>query len=506
MERAQAALLSDHGERRMPRITFLGAGSTVFAKNVLGDAMLQPSLHDAEIALYDIDAQRLDDSRRLIEAINQNCNEGRATISCHLGVEARQDALRGAHYVVNAIQVGGYEPCTMTDFEIPKKYGLEQTIGDTLGIGGIFRGLRTLPVVQAMARDMEAVCPDAWFLNYTNPMCMVTAGILMGSSVRTVGLCHSVQGCVPGLLRTLGLSKRYPPKETRWEIAGINHQSWLTSITQDGHDLYPEIKAAAREIIERVRERGGRTWQRELAKRLGAPEDESCLLLPFRAWIAFRDGKISKEESRDALVTGDFIRLELMLRLGYYLTESSEHTAEYTPWYIKSHKPELVDQHFVPLDEYPRRCREQIASWEGTRQQLLKDPGIEHKSSTEFGAYIMAAMETDEPYRIAGNVMNDGLITNLPSKACVEVPCLVDRRGVQPCHVGDLPEVCAALNRTNVNPQILTVEAFLTGKKDAVYQAAMLDPHTGAELGVDEIVSLCDDLFAAHEGWLPELV
>ena len=489
----------------MPKITFLGAGSTVFAKNVLGDAMLQPSLQEAEIALYDIDSQRLDDSKRLMEAINRNCNEGRARISAHLGVGSRKDALRGASYVVNAIQVGGYEPCTVTDFEIPKKYGLDQTIADTLGIGGICRALRTRPVVLGMAREMEEVCPDAWFLNYTNPMCMVTAGILMGSSVRTVGLCHSVQECVPGLLGRLGLAEKFPPHETSWEIAGINHQSWLTSLTFEGRDIYPEIKSVAREILDRIRARGNREWERELGARVGAGEDDACFLLALRAWNAFQEGRISEDEARDAAVSGDCIRLELMLRLGFYLTESSEHTAEYTPWFIKSHKPELIDRYFVPLDEYPRRCRLQIAGWEGLRKLIVEDPSIEHQRSSEFGAYIMNAMETDEPYWIAGNVMNDDLISNLPRKACVEVPCLVDRRGVEPRPIGDLPEACAALNRTNVNPQILTVEAFLTGSRDTVYQAAMMDPHTGAELGIDEIVSLCDDLFEAHGDWLPQL-
>jgi len=472
---------------------------------VLGDAMLQPSLHDAEIALYDIDPQRLDDSRLLIEAINRNGNGGRARIGAYLGVEARRDALRDADFVVNAIQVGGYEPCTVTDFELPKKYRLEQTIGDTLGVGGIFRALRTLPVVLDMARDMEAVCPDAWLLNYTNPMCMVTAGILEGSGVKTVGLCHSVQECVPGLLLRLGLSERIPHGDTRWEIAGINHQAWLTSLSYQGRDLYPEIKEVAGESLERIRGRGGRAWQRELGERIGMREDDGCYLFPVRAWHAFREGHIPEEEARDAAVASDAIRLELMLRLGYYLTESSEHTAEYTPWFIKSHKPELIDRHFVPLDEYPRRCRSQIAAWEGLRRILVEDPDIEHRPSAEFGAYIMHAMTSDEPYRIAGNVMNDDLITNLPRRACVEVPCLVDRRGVQPCHVGDLPEVCAALNRTNLNPQILTLEAFRTGRRDALYQAAMLDPHTGAELGLDEIVSLCDELIEAHGDWLPKL-
>jgi alpha-galactosidase len=487
----------------MAKLTFLGAGSTVFAKNVLGDAMLLPSLQDARIALYDIDARRLDDSKRLVDAINRNCNAGRAAISAHLGVERRREALRDADYVVNAIQVGGYDPCTLTDFEIPRRYGLRQTIGDTLGIGGIFRALRTLPVVLDIARDMEASCPDAWLLNYTNPMCMVTAGILLGSRVRAVGLCHSVQECVPGLLGRLGLADQYPPDRVRWEIAGINHQAWLTSVSFEGRDLYPEIKAVAREGLARVRGRGGREWQRGLAARLGAGADDPCYTLALRAWKAFRDGEIGEEEARDAAIAGDLVRLELMLRLGYYLTESSEHTAEYTPWFIKSNKPELIDRYLVPLDEYPRRCRSQIAGWEGLRRLLVEDPEIQHQGSAEFGAYIMDAMETDRPRRIAGNVMNDDLISNLPRKACVEVPCLVDRRGVQPCRVGDLPEPCAALNRTNVNPQILTVEAFLTGRRDAVYQAAMLDPHTGAELAIDEIVGLCDELFEAHAGWLP---
>lgn len=489
----------------MPKITFVGAGSTVFAKNVLGDAMLLESLHEAEIALYDVDRERLDDSKRLIEAINRKCNDDRATVTAHLGEEERPEALRGADYVVNAIQVGGYEPCTVTDFEIPKRYGLEQTIGDTLGIGGIFRALRTMPVVVEIAREMERVCPDAWLLNYTNPMCMVTASVAQASGVRSVGLCHSVQECVPTLLGRLGLAKQSPPERCHWEIAGINHQSWLTHISLDGRDLYPEIKQVARDRLERVRERGGREWERELSKRIGLDEDDPCYVLPLRAWKAHQDGKIDRDEALDAAITNDVVRLELMLHLGYYLTESSEHTAEYTPWFIKSHKPELIDRYFVPLDEYPRRCRKQIAGWEGLRRHLVESPEIEHESSSEFGAYIMDAMETGRPYKIAGNVMNEGLITNLPHKACVEVPCLVDRSGVTACHVGDLPEPCAALNRTNVNPQILTVEAFLSGKKDGVYQAAMLDPHTAAELGLDEIVSLCDDLFEAHGAWIPEM-
>jgi len=490
----------------MAKITFIGAGSSVFAKNVLGDAMLMPSLHDAHIALYDIDAQRLEDSRLLIETINRNCNQGRATISAHLGVEQRRDALRDADYVVNAVQVGGYEPCTVTDFEIPKKFGLRQTIADTLGIGGIFRTLRTVPVLLDVARDMEAVCPRAWLLNYTNPMCMITAAILRGSSIRTVGLCHSVQGCAKGLLEVLGLAERFPLDQVRWNIAGINHQAWLLEVEYQGHDIYPEIKRVAAQRIAQLRQRGEpAVWLRELKQRTGLNEEVPCHALHEHVGKLAKDKKVSSEELADVGLAGDLVRLELMSRFGHYVTESSEHSAEYTPWFIKSSRPDLIDHFNIPLDEYPLRCRQQIAGWEKQRKELVADPTLTHNSSCEFGAGIMHAMEIDEPFRIAGNVMNTGLITNLPSKACVEVPCLVDRNGVQPCFVGDLPEQCAALNRSNINPQILTVEALLSGKKDYVYQAALLDPHTSAELAIDQTIAMCDELFAAHEGWLPAL-
>ncbi len=487
----------------MPKIVFLGAGSTVFAKNVLGDALLLPSLQDAEIHLYDIDGERLADSRRLMEAINENSNPGPARIAAHLGAENRRQALEGADYVVNAIQVGGYEPCTVTDFEVPKRYGLRQTIGDTLGIGGIFRALRTLPVVLEIAREMERLCPDAWFLNYTNPMGMVTAGLLQGSGIRTVGLCHSVQECVPGLLGRIGMADIYPTAETQWKIAGINHQAWLTQLHSGERDLYPEIRHVVQESLARIEARGDPAWLRELSESLGGSDADPCYVLPLRAWNARREGRLSKEDAVDIGVATDRVRCELMLRLGFYLTESSEHTAEYTPWFIKSHKPELIDRYFIPLDEYPKRCRAQIAGWEGLRRFLVEDPKLEHRASAEFGAYIMHAMESDTPYTFAGNVMNDGLIANLPRNACVEVPCVVDRHGVRPNPVGELPEVCAAVNRTQLNPQILALDGFFHQRKDAIYQAAMLDPHTGAELSLDEIVALCDDLFEAHADWIP---
>lgn len=490
----------------MAKITFVGAGSTVFAKNILGDAMLLASLHDAEIALYDINAQRLDDSKLLIEAINENCNDGRATITTHLGEGERRDALNGANYVVNAMQVGGYEPCTVTDFEVPKKYGLQQTIADTLGIGGIFRSLRTIPVMLDVTRDMEAVCPDAWLVNYTNPMCMITSGILRGSSIKTVGLCHSVQGCARWLLRVAGLDDGYPADEVQWEIAGINHQAWLLSLTHKGVDIYPEVKAAVHTLVDELQSRGAGRWMRELATRLGVGADEPHYNISGNVFKAYKNGKATLEELQLARVGHDLVRLELMSRFGYYVTESSEHNAEYVPWIIKKGREDLLNQYVVPLDEYPRRCRGQIASWSRQRERLLADSAITHGATKEFGAYIMDAIERDAPFRIAGNVMNQGLITNLPRKACVEVPCLVDRNGVQPTVVGDLPEPCAALNRTNINPQILTVEAVLSGKKDYIYQAALMDPHTSAELSIDETISLCDDMIAAHGDWLPAFV
>jgi len=442
----------------MPKITFMGAGSTVFAKSILGDCLLSEPLRDSHIALYDIDGKRLRDSKMMLDNLNENINNGRAKITAHLGPRSRKAALRGADYVVNAIQVGGY-PATLVDFEVPKKCGLRQTIGDTLGIGGIFRALRTIPVVLEFARDMEEVCPDAWFLNYVNPMAMITGALLLATPIRAVGLCHSVQGCARGLLRRVGLLEKV--KKLQWKIAGINHQAWLLEITDGGKDLYPEIKRRAAKINRQARRKGGEKHY-------------------------------------------DMVRFEIMLRFGYYVTESSEHSAEYMPYWIKSQFPELIEEFNIPLDEYPRRCVAQIEGWERRREELVNNKKLTHRRTGEYGSYIMEAMETDVPFRIGGNVLNDGLITNLPRRACVEVPCLVDRNGVQGCYVGDLPEQCAAINRTNINVQLLTIEAALTGKKDHIYQAAMLDPHTASELTIDQIVSLCDDLIEAHGPMLPK--
>ena len=472
----------------MPKITFMGAGSTVFAKNVLGDSMMTPALEESVIALYDIDATRLEESAMMLEAINRN-NGSKAKIEKYLGVENRKDALRGANYVVNAIQVGGYDPCTITDFEIPRKYGLRQTIADTLGVGGVFRALRTIPVMLDFAKDIEEVCPDAWFLNYTNPMAMLTGAMLTMTNVKTVGLCHSVQVCASTVLKELGM----PYDDTvQWKIAGINHQAWLLECTKDGVDLYPEIKRRALLYNEGKLDIG--TFEERLAQLSGGEEMSE-------------EWKKRIREEYDRYKTtgkhGDMVRLELMRRFGYYITESSEHNAEYTPWFIHDRYPELIDRFNIPLDEYPRRCIRQIADWKERGHELTKNPNLVHKRSREYASYIMEAMETNKATKIGGNVLNHGLITNLPSNACVEVPCLVDKSGIQPTYIGNLPEQCAALNRTNINVQLLTIEAARTLKKDYIYQAVMMDPHTAAELPIDSIVAMCDELIEAHAGWLP---
>lgn len=434
----------------MTKITFIGAGSTIFAKNVLGDAMLTPSLADSHIALYDIDEKRLRESEAMLKTINKNANQNRAEIQVY---HDRKEALRDADFVVNAIQVGGYKPSTVIDFEIPKKYGLRQTIGDTMGIGGIFRTLRTLPVMLEFAREMEEVCPNAWLLNYTNPMAMLTMGVLKATSIKTVGLCHSVQVCVPELFEHLGIKEQYDLADFQWKIAGINHMAFLLEITKDGEDFYPTI--------------------RQLAKEKENPHRDS-------------------------------VRFELMKRFGYYITESSEHNAEYHPYFIKSKYPELIDDLGIPLDEYLTRCENQIRDWETMREDIVDNGDLTHKRSREYASYIMDAIKTGNPTVIAGNVLNKGLITNLPEDVCVEVPCLVDKNGIQPTYVGALPTQLAALNRTNINVQELTVEAALTLEKDKIYQAAYLDPHLSSELSLADITQLVDDLIEAHGDYLPD--
>jgi alpha-galactosidase len=440
----------------MLKITFLGAGSTIFARNVLGDCMSSEALQECEIALYDIDTERLKESQRILAALNKG-KGGHSRISGYAGLENLEAALRGASFVVNAIQVGGYEPCTVIDFEIPKKYGLHQTIADTLGIGGIMRALRTIPVMEQFAHAMEKVCPDALFINYTNPMSMLSGFMQRYTGIKTVGLCHSVQICSEHLLKSLDMTDKIEGR--RDSIAGINHMGWLLDIRdKNGNDLYPEIRAKAK-------------------------------------------AKNASEKHYD------MVRFDYIDKLGYYCTESSEHNSEYNPFYIKGKYPELIDRFNIPLDEYPRRCVGQIAGWKKEYESLVTHDTLEHTRSHEYASYIMEAIVTNQPYKIGGNVLNTGgLIENLPADACVEIPCLVDASGVNPCRVGKLPVQLAAMNMTNINVHLNTIEAAVTKKREHVYHAAMLDPHTAAELSLDDIRSMVDELINAHGNWLPKYI
>lgn len=430
----------------MARIVFIGAGSTVFARNLLGDILGYEELRDSEVVLFDIDATRLATS----ELVAQRVADALGAPARISSTTDRKAALDGADYAINMIQVGGYEPCTVTDFEVPKRFGLRQTIADTLGIGGIMRGLRTIPVMLDIAADMEALCPDVWFLNYTNPMAINCWAMHRATPIRTVGLCHSVQGTAFELSLDLGI----PYREIEYVAAGINHMAFYLRFMHEGEDLYPRLRA--------------------LAESGNAPAHNR-------------------------------VRYEMLRRLGYFVTESSEHFAEYVPWLIKRDRPDLIDRFHIPLDEYPRRCEDQIATWEAERARLEGGGPIEVQRSFEYAASIIRSIETGKPRVVYGNVANHGLIDDLPAGCTVEVPCLVDRNGVQPTRIGALPPQLAALIRTNVNVQALTVEAALSGRRDHVYHAAMLDPHTAAELGVDEIHDLVDALLEAHGEWIPPL-
>ena len=430
----------------MAKVTFIGAGSTVFARNLLGDILSYDELAGTEIALFDIDAERLATSElvahRVAEALDAPAKISATT--------DRRAALEGSDYAINMIQVGGYEPCTVTDFEIPKRFGLQQTIADTLGIGGIMRGLRTIPVMVDMCADMAELCPDVWFLNYTNPMAINCMAVNRASRIRTVGLCHSVQGTAFQLSIDLGI----PYREIDYVAAGINHMAFYLRFERDGEDLYPRLRALA------------------------------------------ENGPVP---------AGNRVRYEMLRHLGYFVTESSEHFAEYVPWFVKRDRPDLIERFNIPLDEYPRRCIEQIEGWEAERARLEGGGPMEVQRSFEYAATIIRSIETGKPRVVYGNVRNDGLIDNLPAGCTVEVPCLVDGNGVQPTRVGALPPQLAALIRTNVNVQELTVEAALTGRREHVYHAAMLDPHTAAELDLDQVHALVDALLDAHGDWVPPL-
>jgi alpha-galactosidase len=435
----------------MPKICLVGAGSTVFAQNILGDVLSTPSGSDYVISLFDIDPERLKTSeivaRRICEALNLQRVRVEATLD-------RREALRGSDFVILMMQVGGYKPATVTDFDVPKRYGLRQTIADTLGIGGIFRGLRTIPVLEAICRDMEEVCPDALLMQYVNPMainCWAIKGL--APSIRTVGLCHSVQHTAAHLASCLDEEIA----DINYISAGINHIAFFLKYEKlhaDGRreDLYPRLKALAGE------------------------------------------GRVPSD---------DRVRFDVLKRLGHFVTESSEHFSEYTSWYIKDRRPELIDKLNIPLDEYISRCERQISEWHALRRDLEGDKPIEVCRSNEYAAGIIHAAVTGNPALIYGNVPNNGLIENLPAECIVEVPCHVDRNGIQPTRIGRIPTQLAAVMKLSISVQELTVEAALTGKRDRIYQAALLDPHTSAELSPDEIWGLVDDLIEAHGDLLP---
>ena len=432
--------------RSARKITFIGAGSTVFAKKLIGDILSFSELADSTICLYDIDENRLKTSEIVAKRIASTLG-----VSSNIEVTAdRSRALDGATYAINMIQVGGYRPCTVTDFEIPKRYGLRQTIADTLGIGGIMRAVRTIPVLIEMGKEMERLCPDVVHFNYVNPMAMNCWALSEATKIRTIGLCHSVQNTAGELAEDIGV----PLEEINYVVAGINHVAFFLRFERNGEDLYPEIE---RVITEgRVPE-----WNR--------------------------------------------VRYEMFKRLGYFVTESSEHFSEYTPWFIKQSREELIKRFNIPLDEYPRRCEVQMTEWENLRKELeVSDKPIEIRRSVEYGSLIIHSLETGQPRVVYTNVSNSNLIENLPHGCCVEVPCAVDKNGIQPIRIGRLPSHLAALMQTNVNVQALTVEAVLTGDPRFLHYAAMLDPHTSAELDLDQISALVEDLLAAHGEWIPE--
>ena len=463
----------------MPKIAFIGAGSTVFAKNLITDVLNFPELANSTLALMDIDEARLHTTELVARRIA-------GLLGAQPKIEAtleRRQALDGADYVITMFQIAGYKPGTVVDFEVPKKYGLRQTIADTLGIGGIMRGLRTIPVLLDVCHDMEELCPNATLLNYVNPMAINTWAINRASIIKNVGLCHSVQGTAMQLADDIGI----PVDEINYLCAGINHMAFYLKFerkTPQGiEDLYPKLHQVVAE---------GRVpdWNR--------------------------------------------VRYEMLERLGYFVTESSEHFSEYVPWFIKRDRPDLIEEFNIPLDEYITRCEIQIAGWELLREYIehpedfnleqliaildasgiggrFKEEAINAAKyfdsttpSKEYGSLIIHSLETGQPRLVYGNVPNQGLIDNLPAGCCVEVPCAVDKNGIQPVQIGALPPHLAALIQTNVNVQGLTVEAALTGRREHIYHAAMLDPHTAAELDLDQIWKLVDDLIDAHGEWLPE--
>ncbi|MBT2410532.1 alpha-glucosidase/alpha-galactosidase [Streptomyces sp. ISL-12] len=420
-----------------PKITFIGAGSVVFTQGLLADLFAFDELKTAHISLHDIDAERLATAEAAARYIAAE-RGARPTVTAHAD---RREALVDADFVINIVQVGMGE-ATRTDFEVPARYGLRQTIGDTLGIGGIFRALRTFPLLKALGQDITEVCPDAWLLNYTNPMAMNVQYLAEATGLtRVVGLCHSVYWTMRGLCDLAGV----PYEEVTYHAAGVNHQAWVLRWEHEGRDLYPRLDALVAED-EQLRRR---------------------------------------------------VRVDMYRRLGHYPTETSEHSSEYVPWFL--HHPGEVDRLRLPVGAYLGIVDENVAEYERTRDALACGAPLTVEGTMEYAPQIVHSIVTGTPRTVYGNVPNRGLIDNLPAHGAVEVPCLVDSAGVQPTRIGALPSQLAALNRTYLSTTDLVVRAATEDDPRHIRHAAMTDPATAAALPVEEIWRLCDDMVRAHE-------
>jgi alpha-galactosidase len=448
----------------MTKLTIIGAGSTVFTKNIVVDLLTIKQFKSIEIALMDIDQNRLLKTKEVLEIIAKKMG-ATPKISLHTN---RRESLLDADFVQTTIQVGGYRPSTVIDFEIPKKFGLNQTIADTLGIGGIMRSLRTIPVLLNIAEDIEQVCPNALWMQYVNPMCTNMIAInKVFPNIRNIGLCHSVQGTAEMLAEDL----QENIKNISYQCAGINHMAFFQKFEKisTGEDLYPKLKRLADQILS--------------------------------------DKKISsrtKKQEYPGRNLHEKVRYEILKRFGFFVTESSEHFAEYVPWFIKPNKEELIEKYKIPVDEYILRCEYYSELWNELDKDISIITNEAIKRSHEYASYIIDAIVNNNKFKVYGNVMNNGLIENLPSNCCVEVPCIVDNKGFYPQKIGRLPEQLSALMRTNINVQILTAEAALTKKREHIYHAAMLDPLTASHLSIDEIYALTDEMLEAHSDYLPE--
>ena len=448
----------------MTKLTIIGAGSTVFTKNIVVDLLTIKQFKSIEIALMDIDQNRLLKTKEVLEIIAKKMG-ATPKISLHTN---RRESLLDADFVQTTIQVGGYKPSTVIDFEIPKKFGLKQTIADTLGIGGIMRSLRTIPVLLNIAEDIEQVCPNALWMQYVNPMCTNMIAInKVFPNIRNIGLCHSVQGTAEMLAEDL----QENINNISYQCAGINHMAFFQKFEKisTGEDLYPKLKRLADQILS--------------------------------------DKKISsrtKKQEYPGRNLHEKVRYEILKRFGFFVTESSEHFAEYVPWFIKPNREELIEKYKIPVDEYIFRCEYYSELWNELDKDISIITNEAIKRSHEYASYIIDAIVNNNKFTVYGNVMNNGLIENLPSNCCVEVPCIVDNKGFYPQKIGRLPEQLSALMRTNINVQILTAEAALTKKREHIYHAAMLDPLTASHLSIDEIYALTDEMLEAHSDYLPQ--